>query len=61
MDLYNYEGFYTCSELRILKKKRGGRGMVYQKRKVILLSSFAWDIFCPIVFGQRWVEALRWG
>ena len=35
--------------------------MVYQKRKVILLSSFAWGIFCPIVFGQRWVEALRWG
>lgn len=55
---YNYEGFYTCSELRILNK---GEKMVYQKRKVILLRSFAWDTFCPIVFGQRWVEALRWG
>lgn len=35
--------------------------MSIPKRKVILLRSFAWDTFCPIVFGQRWVEALRWG
>ena len=35
--------------------------MVYQKRKVILLCSVARDTFCPVAFGQRWVEALRWG
>ena len=32
MDLYNYEGFYTCSELRILKKK-GGEGNGIPKKK----------------------------